>query len=635
MPKSLHARADRKLIRSQGGSRRHLRVEVVAPRRPPRVPVNLALVLDRSGSMHGDKLELAREGAIRAVHSLGDEDRLSVVIYNQRVVVLVPSRVADTEAKEQAEQVLRRIGAKGQTALCDGWLRGCEQVSQELDAHRLGRCLLLTDGLANRGITDRDTIVRSVAEQRRRGVTTSTLGVGRDFDENLLRQMAEVGDGNFYFAEHAVQLSDFIAGETGEALSVATREAALAIELPEGASVTSPNPFPTRSEAGGTVFELGSLVADQVLSLMLCVELPPGAVGDTARVGFQLSDASGTFQGASAEQVFTYASPEEDDSQPRDRDVDREVASAYAARARRRAAERGREGQAEEGRAVLRATASRIRGYAGDEPDLLALAFSLEEEAAGLEEMDNLDYKRLEYSTFRGLRSRGEDGMTIGTGQFLSARTLRVLSSLEGLEGVKAPLFVVAVTTDEEGTRLVETAGRALSAVGSDTFAFTVVDGGARILDPGPDAILSRDEELGLTYALGASEDVVKIAFVRGTLKDGSLSHWHPAERVAIVSLGAWDPSSGVPTEAFVAYQMVLQGTRHGRPDWDPTAATHREVRECWGDQGEAQLEIEAKIDRADLCAECRLLYDAMDVDVEQLLRLVGVVRELAQPLTS
>jgi hypothetical protein len=128
---------------------------------------------------------------------------------------------------------------------------------------------------------------------------------------------------------------------------------------------------------------------------------------------------------------------------------------------------------------------------------------------------------------------------------------------------------------------------------------------------------------------------VVKIAFVRGTLRDGSLSHWHPAERVAIVSLSAWDEASGVPTAAFVAYQMVLQGTRHGRPDWDPTAATHREVRECWGDQGETQLEIEAKIAKGDLCAECRLLYDGADVDVEQLLRLLLVVRDLAQPLKS
>ena len=109
MPRSLFVQTDRKLVRATGGSRRHLAVEVVAPRRPTRRPVNLALVLDRSGSMHGDKLNLAREGAIRAVRSLGDEDRVSVVVYNERVVVLIPSRIAGPEAREHAETLLRRI----------------------------------------------------------------------------------------------------------------------------------------------------------------------------------------------------------------------------------------------------------------------------------------------------------------------------------------------------------------------------------------------------------------------------------------------------------------------------------------------------------------------------------------------
>ena len=94
MPRSLYVQADQRLLPSAERSKRHLRVEIVAPRRPPRTPVNLALVLDRSGSMHGEKLDLVREGAIRAVRSLGEDDRLSVVIYNERVVVLVPSRVA-------------------------------------------------------------------------------------------------------------------------------------------------------------------------------------------------------------------------------------------------------------------------------------------------------------------------------------------------------------------------------------------------------------------------------------------------------------------------------------------------------------------------------------------------------------
>ncbi len=595
------------------------------------MPVNLALVLDRSGSMHGEKLGLVREGAIRAVRSLGEDDRLSVVIYNERVVVLVPSRSADDEAKDYAETVLRRISAKGDTDLCGGWLSGCEQVGEGLSPARVGRCLMLTDGFANRGITDPETIVSHAAGLRKDGVTTSTLGVGRGFDEDLLRRMADAGGGNFYFAEHATQLADFIAGETGEALRVAAREVELVTSLPAGASASSPNPFRTRSENGNMVFELGSLVADQVLSLVLRLDFPQGEEGDTALVEWRLRDADGAFEGSIAEQSFTYSSHEASDSEPRDREVDREVAAAYAARARQRAAELGREGATDRGSAVLRKTAARINEYTGDSSELLALVSALEQEAAKLEQMDDLDHKRLAYSTFRGLRSRGEDGMTIGTGRFLFDRTVRVMSRPESLEGAEAPFFVAAVTADPEGTRLVETAGRALAAADEGAFAFAVVDGGARIVDPGPGESLSDDEELGLAYALGGSKEVVKIAFVRSNLRGGSLSHWHPAERVAIVSLGGWDEAADAPAEALVAYQMLLQASRHGRAGWDPTAAMHRDVRGCWGDHSESQAEIEAKLAGCDLCSECRRLYDAAGIDVEQFLRLIAAVRELAR----
>ena len=631
MPRSLYVQADQRLLPSAERSKRHLRVEIVAPRRPPRTPVNLALVLDRSGSMHGEKLDLVREGAIRAVRSLGEDDRLSVVIYNERVVVLVPSRVADDVAKDHAETVLRRVSARGDTDLCGGWLSGCEQVSEGLSPARLGRCLLLTDGFANRGITDPETIVSHAAGLRKDGATTSTLGVGRGFDEDLLSRMAEAGGGNFYFAEHARQLADFIAGETGEALRVAARDAELTVRLPAGASASSPNPFRTRSEDGATVFELGSLVADQVLSLVIRLDFPQGDEGDTALVECRLRDADGVFEGAIAEQHFTHSGHEANESQPRDPEVDREVAAAYAARARQRAAELGRKKATDEGSAVLRKTAARIQEYAGGSRELLALVSALEEEASRLEQMDDLDYKRLQYSTFRGLRSRGEDGMTIGTGQFLFDRTVRVMSRSETLDGTQAPFFVAAVTADPEGTGLVATAGRALAAAGGGSFAFAVIDGGARILDPGPGEKLSSDDELGLTYALGSSEEVVKVAFVRGFLEGGALSHWHPAERVAIVSLGSWDDSVGAPAETLVAYQMLLQASRHGRAGWDPLAVMHQETRGCWGDQCETQAEIEAKIAAGDLCSECRRLYEAAGIEVESFLRLVGAVGALTR----
>jgi Ca-activated chloride channel family protein len=629
MPRSLHIQPDRTLIRAGGRSRRHLRVEVVAPRRPPRVPLSLGLVLDRSGSMDGAKLDLAREGAIRAIRSLRTDDRLSVLAYSEGVSVLVRSGPADDTAKQVAERRLSQITAGGGTDLCGGWLRGCEQVGLGLEGGRLGRCLLLTDGLANQGITDRSTIVQHAAELRKRGVTTSTLGVGRDFDEVLLRQMAEAGGGNFYFAEGPAPLSDFIAGETGEALRVVAREAALVIDLPEGASVTSPNPFHIRSEQARSVLDLGNLVADQVLSLVLTVEFPGGEVGERARVQCWLWDADGVLEG-SGEQEFRYAGREAYGAQPRDMDVAREAAAAYAALARRRAAELGREGEAGKGRAVLQKMATEIRQHAGGDPQLLALASTLEQEATRLEHMESLDYKRLEYLTFGTLRSRGEDGMTIGTMAFTMDRTLQIMQRAERHGALDAAFRVTAVTADKEGTRLVETAGRALIAAEPEAVGYAIVDGGARVLDPGPGAALSRDDELGLAYALAAAGETVKIAIVRGSLRDGASSHWYPAEKVAIVSLAGWDDAAGAPAEAFVAYEMVLEGSRHRRPGWDPIAAMHEDRRGCWGDAGTGRAEIGAKLEKGELCAECRRLYASAGVNVEQLLRLAGAVSDLA-----
>jgi Ca-activated chloride channel family protein len=630
MAKSLHVQPDRTVLRAGGRTRRHLRVDVVAPRRPPRIPVNLALVLDRSGSMAGDKLELAREGAIRAVRSLRDGDRLSVLSYNESASVLIRSIVVDGTARRVAEDRLRRIEAAGNTDLCGGWLRGCEQVGMGLDPSRLGRCLLLTDGLANVGTTDPTVIVRHATELRRRGVTTSTLGVGRDFDEGLLRQMAEAGGGNFYFAEHPVQLSDYIAGETGEALKVVARDATLVVDLPEGVTLTSPNPFRVRNEPRRSVLELGDLVADQVLSLILTIEFPEGKAEDTALVQCWLWDPAAVLEG-SVGRLFTYARSKTYESAPRDSEVNREAAIAYAAAARRRAAELGRRGAVAEGRDVLKKMAAHISRQAGGDAELLALASALEQEAAKLQQMDSLEYKRLEFSTFGALRSRGEDGMTIGTMSFTTARTLQLMTRAERRGHPQAPFYVVVVTSDTDASRLVAEVGRTLAAADPQAFAFTIVDGGARVLDVGPGAAFSRDDEFALAYAVTSAGEAPKIALVRGALADGASTRWFGDEGVTVVSLARLDTAAASWVQAFVAYQLVVQASRHRRPHWDPSSAVHPDRRGCWGDSAPDQAENESHLDTADLCAECRGIYERAGVDVEQLQRLLGVVRELAQ----
>lgn len=630
MPRSLHVRADRSLLLADVRSRRqrHLRVEVVAPRCAPRGSLSLGLVLDKSGSMAGAKLNLAREGAIRAIRSLRAEDRVSVVTYSEDPSVLIRSGSADESAKRVAERRLLEIEPGGGTDLCGGWLRGCEQVGLGLGPGRRGRCLLLTDGLANEGITDRPTIVGHAAELRRRGVTTSTLGVGADFDEGLLREMAEAGGGNFYFAESASQLSDFIAGETGEAINVVVRDAALILDLPAGASVTSPNPFRIRSEPRQSVVELGDLVADQVLSLILTVEFPGGREGEAVLVRCWLWDPSGVLDG-SEDLAFAYATPAAYAAERREREVDREAMAAYAASARRRAAELGRRGDTAQGRAVLQKMAGDIRRHARGDPKLVQLATQLEREAEALEGMDSLAYKRLEYATFGALRSKGEDGMTLGTMDFTSRTlALTMLPEEPGVDG--ASFLVVAVTTDKEGTRLVESAGSVLAAASPRAFACSIVDCGARVLDAGAGVALSREDELGLAYAMAGTSEAVKIAFVRGLLEDGATSHWYAKESAAIVSLSAWDDRMETPAEAFVAHEMLRHWLRRRCPVWDPAVSSHRDVRNCWGEVCEGPADVEARIKAGDLCPACRQLFGAAGVDVDQLLSLVVAVHDLA-----
>jgi Ca-activated chloride channel family protein len=627
MARNLHVRADRSLVRASGGSRRHLCVDVVAPRRHERRPVSLGLVLDQSGSMAGPKMQLAKEGAIRAIRSLHDEDRLSVVAYNEAAHLLIRTTPASPSAKRVGEQRLQQAHPGGNTDLCQGWLRGCEQVGLGLDEIRLGRCLLLTDGLANEGVTDHATLVRHAAELRQRGVTTSTLGVGRDFDEGLLRRMAEAGGGNFYFAQYATQLSDFIAGETGESLRVVARDAALVVDLPAGASLTSPNPFRIRTESGRSVVELGELVADQVLSLVFTIEFPPGPVGGTMPVQCWLWDAEGVLDGVAAEHAFTYESSNACDAEARDPEVEHQMAFTYAAAARQKAAELVRKGVLDEGREALRKMAQNFRRASRD-PRVVEIAASLEREADSLGEMDSEESKRVEYSTFGTLHSRGADGMSLGTVAFTAGRTLGALLHAERYGHPRAPLHVIVVTADRVGTRLVEAAGRALAAAEPESFAYTIVDSATCVLDPGPGIAIADDDESALVYAVAASGDAPKLAIVHGTFEDAAVWHWHPTERVTVASLVGWDETPGGSAEALVAWQMVLQATR--RNGSGLLRPVHEERRGCWGDAVSTPADVQAMLRLGRFCPDCLGVYERSGVDTRQLVRLAATVRTLA-----
>ncbi|MDQ2683658.1 MAG: VWA domain-containing protein [Chloroflexota bacterium] len=239
-----------------------------------RQPVDVSFVIDRSGSMTGMPLELARRGVHEALGLLDDRDTFSVVAYDHTIHEYAPRQSASRTAVDRVRRSLAEMMPGGSTDLFGGWQHGVRTLQQGIAAgpeRRVTRTILLTDGQANVGLVDPAGISHHVSAARRIGVTTSTLGLGEGFDEELLTGMAEAGGGNFAYAHHAGELPAFFARELGEALSVVASEASLTLTMPKGVRARLLNPFPTDLKGKALTVTLGDLPAGLSLDLVFSV----------------------------------------------------------------------------------------------------------------------------------------------------------------------------------------------------------------------------------------------------------------------------------------------------------------------------------------------------------------------------
>lgn len=165
-------------------------------------PVNLALVIDKSGSMaDADKISRVKSALLAMVSRLRDTDTLSIVVFDTEAQVLLPAR--DLEDRGYVRQLIRDIAPGGATNIHEGLMLGYREVRRNYRKDATNRVILLTDGIANRGETEPENIAQDSLRFNDQGIDLSTIGVGLDLNKDLLRVLAKSGRGLFHFVADA------------------------------------------------------------------------------------------------------------------------------------------------------------------------------------------------------------------------------------------------------------------------------------------------------------------------------------------------------------------------------------------------------------------------------------------------
>ena len=251
---------------------------------PQRRPMNLSIVLDRSGSMADQgKLEYAKKALYSLIDQLTSEDIVSIVVYDDIINVLREARrVGD---KNEMKKIVEGIYPRGSTNLGGGMIEGFRQVERNVGKELVNRVILLSDGLANQGITDAHELNRIARRHRAKSISLTTMGVGLDYNENLMVGLSDNGGGNYYFIEHPSSLASIVRKEFNMLSSVVAQNASIELTLGKQVRMNDIIGCEYRAESNRYIIPVGDLYSNDRRELTVELAVPEGAQSFTVASG--------------------------------------------------------------------------------------------------------------------------------------------------------------------------------------------------------------------------------------------------------------------------------------------------------------------------------------------------------------
>lgn len=386
---SAHAGFDRALFWEGGGSVRYLVARLQARRNEDRrasdrAPLNIALVIDASGSMGGGKLDAAKAAALGLADRLTERDRLTVVSFASDVEVHLDAVPVTRENARHIRDEISRLRTRGMTHLSGGWFAGvdCAARVAEEDPRMTPRVILLSDGHANEGITNPDELREHAGELRMRGVLTSALGIGDGYDEQLLRGMAESGGGRLHDAELTTEISSVLLGELDDIFGTVVETAEITLHLPPG--VQAEVLGRTRVAASGRRLRvpMGAIQNEVERIAVFKLTCPAAHPGD--RLDFEIGvtgravEDGSLLETASVRAAVTAARAGANTDQPRDIEIAGQVARTWSAHVVSTAAAMNRDGAYREAEAYITRELGYFRRYVEGLSDARSLVRDLE-----------------------------------------------------------------------------------------------------------------------------------------------------------------------------------------------------------------------------------------------------------------